>query len=177
MKAEVRKAALSVRAAAHATGQGAAADHLAEWLASRSGCILAGYLPIGTEADPRPAMAAHNGPVCVPVIEAPAQPLRFRAWTPGAALQKGAFGVSVPATGEWLVPEVVIVPLVAFDSQGFRLGYGGGFYDRTLQALRANGPVFAMGFAFAAQQHPALPVEATDQPLDAVMTERGIVRF
>jgi len=79
--------------------------------------------------------------------------------------------------GDWLVPEVVIVPLVAFDASGYRLGYGGGFYDRTLELLRANGPVLAVGFAYAAQELPAVPVEPTDQPLDAILTERGLTKF
>jgi len=75
---------------------------------------------------------------------------------------------------DFLTPKIVIVPLVAFDDQGRRLGYGGGFYDRTLQALRSCGDVFAVGFAFDAQQEPALPHEPTDQKLDAIITESAI---
>lgn len=177
MKAEARAAALAARAQAHALGQGAAADHLASWLAPHAGKVLAGYLPIRTEIDPRPAMSAHAGPVCVPVVEGAGQPLRFRDWTPEAPLDRGPFGTTHPAAGAWRVPDIVILPLVAFDADGFRLGYGGGFYDRTLECLRAQGPVLAVGFAFAAQELPAVPVEPTDQPLDAIITEQGLRVF
>ncbi|QUS35052.1 5-formyltetrahydrofolate cyclo-ligase [Falsirhodobacter algicola] len=177
MKAELRHQALAARGIAHGAGQGAAAAHLADWLAPHAGRVLAGYLPLRTEIDPRAAMAAHDGPVCVPVIEAAGLPLRFRRWTQDTPLEHGPFGVMIPATGDWLEPEVVIVPLVAFDASGYRLGYGGGFYDRTLERLRQRGPVVAVGFAFAAQQWPAVPVEVTDQPLDAVITELGLTTF
>jgi len=177
-KPEARKAALAARAAAHAAhiggGAGEAARHLTAALVPHAGKVLAGYMAMRTEIDPLPAMAAHRGPVCVPVIEGAGLPLRFREWTPGAALTPGAFGALVPESGGWLVPEVLVVPLVAFDASGFRLGYGGGFYDRTLEALRARGPVTAIGFAWAAQELPEVPVEPTDQPLDLIVTERGI---
>lgn len=178
MKAEARAQALAARALAHAAGQGqGAADHLTAWLAAHAGKVLAGYMPMRSEIDPRAAMTVHDGPVCVPVIEAAGQPLRFRRWTPDAPMERGTFGAMVPVAGDWLVPEVVIVPLVAFDASGYRLGYGGGFYDRTLELLRANGPVLAVGFAYAAQELPAVPVEPTDQPLDAILTERGLTKF
>lgn len=74
-----------------------------------------------------------------------------------------------------MVPQIVIVPLVAFDRKGGRLGYGGGFYDRTLELLRASGPVLAVGFAYAAQEADALPLEPTDQPLDMIITEQGVL--
>jgi 5-formyltetrahydrofolate cyclo-ligase len=89
---------------------------------------------------------------------------------------EGEFGALIPESGDWLVPEVLVVPLLAFDRRGYRLGYGGGFYDRTLELLRAMGPVKAIGFAFAAQEIDRVPTEATDQPLDLIVTERGIVR-
>ena len=76
-----------------------------------------------------------------------------------------------------LVPQVLIVPLVAFDRSGGRLGYGGGFYDRTLELLRAAGPIFAVGFAYAAQEAEALPLEPTDQPLDVIVTDAEVLRF
>lgn len=176
-KAALRVAALAARKTAFAAGQGRAADLLAEVLAPHAGQVLAGYMPMRTEIDPRPAMAAHRGPVGVPVILGRGQALRFRAWSPDAPMAAGAFGALVPAAGDWVVPEVLIVPLLAFDARGFRLGYGGGFYDRTLEGLRAQGPVRAVGFAFAAQEVAEVPVEPTDQRLDAVVTERGLLRF
>ncbi|MFN6979966.1 MAG: 5-formyltetrahydrofolate cyclo-ligase [Gemmobacter sp.] len=172
-KAALRRAAFAARRAAHAAGQGDAAGHLAAALAPHRGAVLAGYMPMRTEIDPLPAMAAHAGPVCVPVVTGPGQPLAFRAWSPGAAMVPGGFGVMVPAAGDWLVPQVLIVPLLAFDRQGYRLGYGGGFYDRTLAALRAAGPVTAIGFAFAAQAVAAVPREGTDARLDLIVTETG----
>lgn len=172
-KAEARRAAAAARALAHAQGQGQAAELLADWLAPYRGRVLSGYMPIRSEMNPLPAMAAHDGPVCVPVIVTPGEPLRFREWSPGVAMTEGPFGAMVPAEGAWLEPEVLIVPLLAFDRRGFRLGYGGGFYDRTLERLRARHPVTAVGFAFAAQELPEVPTEPTDQPLDAILTENG----
>lgn len=177
-KTAARKAAFARRAQAQkAVPPGAAQDRLAALLAGYAGRVLAGYLPIGSEIDPTPVMAAYPGPVCVPVIPAPGQALRFRAWAPGAALIEGPFGVPVPAEGDWLVPEVLIVPLLAFDARGFRLGYGGGYYDRTLENLRARGPVTAVGFAYSAQEAADLPVEATDQKLDLVVSDAGVRHF
>ena len=130
-----------------------------------------------TEIDPSVAMAAHQGPVGVPVIMGAGQPLKFREWTPGCALIEGEFGAKIPAEGAWIEPEILIVPMVAWDRRGFRLGYGGGFYDRTLEGLRAKRPTIAIGFAFAAQELPEVPVEPVDQPLDALVTETGVIRF
>jgi 5-formyltetrahydrofolate cyclo-ligase len=167
------------RAAGETPGLGARlAARAAEILPDLAqGRVLAGYMPMRGEADPLPAMAAHRGTVCVPVIEARGAPLRFRVWTPDAAMVAGDFGALVPAEGAWCVPEVLIVPLLAYDGHGMRLGYGGGFYDRTLAALRAAGPVLAVGLAFAAQEVPEVPTEPTDAPLDAVLTEAGLRRF
>lgn len=176
-KAVVRKSAHAQRKAAFAAGQGRAAEILADFLATHRGKALAGYMPMRTEIDPLPAMAAHDGPVGVPVILGPGQPLRFREWTPGAAMVAGAFGALIPAEGAWVDPDVLVVPLLAFDRRGYRLGYGGGFYDRTLELLRASRPRLALGFAFAAQELPEVPVEPTDQRLDAILTEQGRVRL
>lgn len=175
-KAAARQAALARRAVAYAQG-GAQAGYLSEVLAGYPGVPLGGYLPMRTEIDPLPAMAeaAAHGAVGVPVIMAKDQPLQFRVWTPGCATVPGTFGAPVPEIGDWMVPQILIVPLVAFDMQGGRLGYGGGFYDRTLQILRAQGPVLAVGFAFEAQQADDLPLEPTDQPLDLVVTDAGVL--
>ena len=179
IKAAARKAAFVRRKAAFAAGQDGAGARLLGWLAPHRGKVLAGYMPIRTEIDPLPVMAemAAFAPVSVPVIEAAGKPLRFREWTPDCALIDGPFGAKVPQSGAWLTPEVLIVPLVAFDRNGGRLGYGGGFYDRTLEGLRAVRPTLAVGFAFAAQEAENLPLEPTDQPLDALVTEREVISF
>ena len=177
-KRAARRAALDARAAMHA--RLAAVDctgHLREVLAAHRGKVLAGYMPMRSEIDPLPAMVAHDGPVCVPVIAAKAAPLRFRAWHRDAEMVMGDFGALVPSVGDWLTPQVLIVPMVAFDRRGFRLGYGGGFYDRTLERLRARGPVLAVGFAYSAQEVAELPVEPTDQPLDLLVTEADVRHF
>lgn len=174
VKQAARQAAFAARKHAFAAGQGQAAELLADYLAPYSGKILAGYMPMRTEINPLAAMAAHQGPVCVPVIIGKAQPLRFREWSPGAEMIAGEFGALIPAEGAWMEPEVLIVPLVGFDAQGNRLGYGGGFYDRTLEGLRAKRPTLAVGFAFSAQRLSDLPLEPTDQPLDVIITEDGL---
>lgn len=178
-KASARAAAVDRRAEARAAADHAALDaHLREALAPFSGATLAGYLPIRTEADPRRAMAAwsETAPLCLPVVLGAGKPLEFRSWRPGQALAPGAFGVDVPAAGAILQPDILIVPLLAFDAAGYRLGYGGGFYDRTLAALRAKSQVTAIGLAFAGQKVPACPREPTDAPLDLIVTERGVIR-
>ncbi len=174
-KAAAREAAFAARKAAFAARSPGDAAVLMRVLAAHAGRALSGYMPMRTEIDCLPAMAAHAGPVGVPVIIGKGQPLRFREWTPSSAMVDGPFGAKVPAGGAWIVPEVLIVPLLAFDRRGFRLGYGGGFYDRTLAGLRAAGPVTAIGFAFAAQEVPEVPVEPTDERLDLIVTERGAI--
>jgi 5-formyltetrahydrofolate cyclo-ligase len=173
-KAAARAAAFARRKAAFEAGHADASAQLRAVLAEHAGKALAGYMPMRSEIDPLPAMAVHAGRVCVPVIQGKGRPLKFREWTPEAEMVAGEFGARVPASGDWLVPEVLIVPLVAFDRRGGRLGYGGGFYDRTLEQLRARGPVTAIGYAWAAQEAEGLPLEPTDQPLDMIVTERGI---
>lgn len=137
------------------------------------GRTIAGYLPIGTEADPTGAMRAlgHDNRICVPVVMGPGTPLRFREWWPGCATETGEFGVEVPVEGGWRVPDVLIVPMLAFDAGGGRLGYGGGFYDRTLGGLAG---AVAVGLALEAQRVAAVPMEATDVALDWIVTESGV---
>lgn len=177
VKAAARTAGFARRKAAFEAATAAQAGLLSGVLAGHRGVPMAGYMAMRTEIDPTPVMeeAAAYGPVAVPVIIGKAQPLRFRAWSPGCAMEAGAFGAQIPASGEWIIPQILIVPLVAFDRHGGRLGYGGGFYDRTLQQLRETGPVLAVGFAFAAQQAEGLPLEPTDQPLDMIVTEREVI--
>jgi 5-formyltetrahydrofolate cyclo-ligase len=174
-KAEARHRAEALRAAAHARGQGDAAARLGALLAPFAGQVLAGYMPMRSEIDPLAVMAAHRGPVAVPVIKGRGQPLAFRAWAPGVAMQRGPFGALVPESGAWLVPRVLIVPLLAFDARGYRLGYGGGYYDRTLAVLRAQGALTAIGFAFAAQAVAEVPTEATDARLDLIVTDEAVL--
>jgi 5-formyltetrahydrofolate cyclo-ligase len=177
VKAAARNAAFARRKLAFQAGDAApAAAVLTEVLAPHSGKILSGYMPMRTEIDPLAAMATHQGPVCVPVIAGKGQPLTFREWTPTAEMEDGPFGARVPAEGAWLEPQVLIVPLVAFDRRGFRLGYGGGFYDRTLELLRARRPTIAIGYAWAAQEADEVPTEPTDQRLDLIVTEAGVIR-
>ena len=176
-KAAARKVAFAVRKVAFAVGQGDAALHLAQALAPHGGNVLSGYMPMRTEIDPLAAMAGHAGPVCVPVIIGKARPLAFRQWSLHAEMTGGEFGALIPAAGDWLEPQVLIVPLLAWDRRGYRLGYGGGYYDRTLQGLRALRPTVAIGFAFAAQEVAEVPIDATDQRLNMVVTEAGVVRI
>ena len=178
IKAATRKRAFAARKAAYATGRDAAAQaHLQRALHDYDDAVLAGYLPIRTEINPVPVMATHKGPVGVPVILGAGQPLAFHRWQSGCDLVEGPFGAKIPAQGIEVTPRVVIVPLVGFDARGYRLGYGGGFYDRTLARLRAAGPVLALGFAFDAQELPDVPIDAYDQRLDGIVTETGLRLF
>ena len=179
VKAGARKAAFARRKAAHDLGGAGRAGHLSQVLAGYRGVPLAGYMPIRTEIDPLPAMAeaAAYGPVGVPVIQGAGMALKFSRWQPGCALKDGPFGAMIPQVDDFFEPEILIVPLVAFDARGGRLGYGGGFYDRTLEMLRAARPTLAIGFAYCAQEAEALPLEPTDQPLNMLVTERGVITF
>lgn len=139
--------------------------------------IIAGYMPIGSELDCLPLLnrlAAASVPVCLPVVAAPGAPLIFRRWLPDDPLVTGTFGISEPtAAAQEVSPQALLVPMLAFDRHGHRLGYGGGYYDRTLKALRAAGDVVAIGVAFAGQLRDKVPVAETDQPLDWILTELG----
>jgi 5-formyltetrahydrofolate cyclo-ligase len=182
-KKRLRSEMLARRAAAFAADPQAGSrlfSHLAA-VGLPQGAVVAAYWPLRDELDPRPAMLALGGlghRLCLPVVVGPAQPLAFRAWAPGAPLQAAGFGTQVPpADAEALTPSVLLVPLVAFDADGYRLGYGGGFYDRTLVRLRAAGRILAVGLGYAAQRARRLPREATDEPLDWIVTEAGAERF
>ena len=147
-----------------------------------AGCVVSGYWPMRHEFDVRPLLAAFHerGHVCaLPVVVGKGQPLEFRAWTPGATLVEAAFGTRVPPADVRVVtPTLLLVPLLAFDDRGYRLGYGGGFYDRTLANIRAGGlaPV-AVGCAFEGQRIDAVPVNATDQRLDWLVTESRAIQI
>lgn len=177
-KAELRKAAATARASAHADvdpGPACAALIEAVRRTTPPGGGVSAYLAIRTEIDPAPVFAplvAAGFSLCLPVPFKNAA-LQFRPWHPGDALVPGGFGTLIPEDPSEVVPVTLIVPLLAFDAQGYRLGYGGGHYDRTLEGLRRTGTVSALGFAYAAQQLERVPTEPTDQPLDAVVTELG----
>lgn len=175
IKAAARAAAFARRKLAFSGRKPGDSSLLREVLHAHSGRALAGYMPMRTEIDCLPAMAAHSGPVGVPVILGAGQPLVFRRWQSGGAMIAGAFGALIPERGDDVAPDVLIVPLLAFDRRGYRLGYGGGFYDRTLEGLRAVRPVTAIGFAFADQEIDQVPVEETDQKLDLIVTERDVL--
>ena len=177
LKAALRTQALQARAQAGARGdaQQVLTRHLKQVLAPFAGQVLAGFWPMRDEPDPRPAMRAHQGPVCLPVVPGRAVPLIFRRWD-GGPLEPGPFGTShPPASAGLLVPQVLIVPLAAFDRTGNRIGYGGGYYDRTLQQLRQAGPVMTVGFAFSVQEVQVIPAESFDQPLNLIVTDREII--
>ena len=178
-KESARKAAFLRRKLAFEVQYGGAAGLLSQVLTEFRGVALAGFMPINSEIDPLPAMAeaSAHGVVGVPVIKAAATPLEFAEWSPKTVMVAGDFKAQIPVTIKWMVPEIVIVPLVAWDINGGRLGYGGGFYDRTLEGLRARGPVLTIGFAFNAQQADDLPLEATDQSLDMIVTEDRILNI
>ena len=178
-KDAARKAAFARRKLAHEAGGVGRSALLSGVLAGYRGVPMSGFMPIRTEISPLPAMeeAAAHGPVGVPVIERLGLPLKFSRWEPGCALKDGPFGAMIPEIDDFFEPEILVVPLVAFDRQGGRLGYGGGFYDRTIELLRAKRPTLAIGFAYAAQEADDLPLEPTDQPLDMMVTEREVITF
>ncbi len=179
-KQAARKAGFAQRKLAHENGKGAAqaaAAHLLKWFNIRQFSCVAGYMPIRSEIDVLPAMQLlhlRGAKICVPVIISKDMPLKFRCWTPDCPMEDGPFGARVPSVGEWLVPDLVLCPLVSFDIRGHRLGYGGGYYDRSLAEIRAAQPVTALGYAYAGQLAPDLPIEPTDQPLDGMVTESGV---
>jgi len=153
----------------------------AEALALPPGAIVSGYSAFRDEADPKPlllALAARGHALALPAITGKAEALRFHRWQPEDVLARHAFGVQEPhPSAEIVLPDVLLVPLLAFDASGHRLGYGGGYYDRTLALLRAQKAVTAIGIAYAGQEMAALPHEPHDQRLDAILTEEGLRRF
>jgi 5-formyltetrahydrofolate cyclo-ligase len=176
-KDAARKAAFAQRKSLFDNANAAQAGYLSEVLAGYRGVPLSGFMPIRTEIDPLAAMAeaTAHGRVGVPVIDAAGQPLRFAEWTSETEMVAGAFGARIPATPLFFEPEILIVPLLAFNRKGARLGYGGGFYDRTLEKLRSKRATLAIGFAFAGQENDDVPLEETDQSLDMIVTEKGVI--
>lgn len=183
-KTAFRAAAFARRAAAAETAGREASLRLRDNLLSALSCpaaaIVSAFLPIDVEIDPRPLMGvlhARGHRVVVPVVRRRGEPLLFRLWEPEGVLVTGPFGVAVPPPG---VPEhdpdVLIVPLLAFDRTGHRMGYGAGFYDRTLATLKQRGPVLAVGVGYAGQEVDAVPTGPYDVALDLIVTDREIIR-
>ena len=140
--------------------------------------VVAGYLAVGSELDAGPlmnALAALGWTLALPVVIAPDTPLLFRRWQMGEAMGEGSFGIAEPGEGAAEVrPDVVLAPLLAFDDDGYRLGQGGGFYDRTLAMWRAEAhSITIFGLAFSAQRIDVVPRDQYDQRLDGIVTEQG----
>lgn len=180
-KQEVRSAARRARAEIPQRQRRAAAAEIAAhgiaFAGRPPGAIVAGFLPIGEEIDPLPLMlrvAGDGYDLALPVMEGKGRRLRFRRWQPGDPLAETSWGNREPLpTAPEADPDVMLVPLLAFDAAGYRLGYGGGFYDRTLAAARTRMQVVAIGLAFDAQEMPAVPRQDFDQRLDWVLTPSG----
>lgn len=167
---------MRARLAGMAAGGGAGLGLVAHFpvLGLPPGAVVGGFWPINHEIDVRPllqALHAAGHKVVLPETPKIAGPLVFRGWRPGCAMAVGRFGTAVP-DGTVAVPEVILVPLLAFDQAGGRLGQGGGFYDRT---LAANPTARAIGVGYAAQGVDIVPVGPHDRPLSAILTERGVV--
>jgi len=183
-KAELRKAAFARRdALAPQIRQAAAATIAARPfplpIAPRT--IVSGFMPMKTEIDPLPLMRQLEGQgarLALPVIAGRGKPLTMRAWTFGEPLSEGVWGIREPEPeADEVAPDILLVPLLAFDRAGGRIGYGGGYYDRTIAALREKKTVTAVGIAFAAQEVAQVPVGAGDARLDLVLTEREVIDF
>jgi 5-formyltetrahydrofolate cyclo-ligase len=181
-KAEFRRAALQRRDQLEPEMRATAA----QMVASRDlpvdlprGAVVSGFSPIRSEINPMPLLrrfADAGAELALPTIVARGKALSFRAWTFGQELQRGQWGIREPK-GDCpeLHPDVLIVPLAAFDRRGNRIGYGAGYYDLTLTALRAMKPIMAVGIAYAVQEIDAVPALPHDAPLDLVLTERAVI--
>ena len=156
------------------------AGHGLSFLPLERSAIVSGFSAIRDEIDPGALLArlhqdGHR--LGLPVMQGKGMPLLFRAWAPGDAMGKVQWGIAEPLPDKPVVePDVVLVPLLAFDAAGYRLGYGGGFYDRTLERLRAIKPVVAVGIAYDELEVDAVPHQSYDQRLDWVLTPSGPLR-
>jgi len=186
-KAALRLAAKERRKHARAAAGGRGHEHLAGLLMEQAavmgieaGAVVAGYWAMADEIDVIPAMTAlrdsFDVTCALPVVVRKEAPLLFRAWQPGDQMDSGGFGTHHPqAAAPEVTPDVLLVPLLAFDKDGYRMGWGGGFYDRTLERLRKNnGAVIAIGVAYAGQAFDAVVRDDYDQPMDWIVTELSI---
>ncbi len=182
-KEAIRKQALDRRAALKADVpelSRALARKFVELVPIPTGAVVSAYFAIGDEADPAPlieALRARGHKIVLPRVAGRGKPLNFHLWEEGAQLVPGGFGLSEPAR-DWplLDPDVLAVPLLGFDRQGYRIGYGAGFYDRTLQRLRAMKPIVAASYCFSVQEFAAIPHDENDQKLDWIVTEKDAAR-
>jgi 5-formyltetrahydrofolate cyclo-ligase len=184
-KAQLRQTAMLLRAGLSDCNKDAAANSLiefAEGFDPQSPVdVVSGYVPIGSEIDDMAVLTRFHQrgfTLGLPVVTAKATPLTFLKYRPGDRLVKGNFDVFTPEPSAAIViPTILLVPLLAFDRSGYRLGYGGGFYDRTLALLRQQRQIKAIGLGFSGQEVDAVPHDALDQPLDAVLCENGLIEF
>jgi 5-formyltetrahydrofolate cyclo-ligase len=186
LKADLRRAATARRDALPASERLAAAQEITDrglpnGVVAGPGVIVSGYSPLRSEISPLPLLrrlADAGAGLALPVVAGRGQPLTMRAWSFGAPLNAGVWGIrEPPADAAEVFPDILIVPLLAFDRAGHRIGYGAGYYDMTITRLRALKPVTAIGIAFAAQEVAAVPATPRDAPLDLVLTERGAIDF
>ncbi len=184
IKEEARVAATAARLVAHEAWQDRAPLALAAlpfpFEARADFNVVSAFHPFQSEIDTRVLLgrlAGEGWTTCLPVVLGKGLPLEFRRWLPGKPLIKGVWGIERPPEMSPLVePDVLIIPLLAFDRRGFRLGYGGGFYDRTLEKLRVLKNIVAIGVGYSGQEVEAVPHGAHDQPLDYMMTEKEIFK-
>ncbi len=179
LKAAQRRDLMARRRGVHAARKDQAAADLAARVATEiptAGNTIAGYWPLGDEIDCRPALAvlkAAGAGVALPVVAGQGQVLLFRSWCPGDQLEPGPFGTAHPTPRATVVaPNILLLPLIAFDATGHRLGYGAGYYDRTVAALRKDRQILVVGIAYDEQEVAAVPTDRHDQRMDAVITDR-----
>jgi 5-formyltetrahydrofolate cyclo-ligase len=183
-KGDLRTAALAAREALSGEERTAAAEAIAARrlpVEIARGAVVSGYSPIRGEIDPLPLMrnlAAQGARLALPVILARGKSLAFRAWSPNDRMVLGQLGIPEPSPAATeLVPDIMLVPLAAFDRAGHRIGYGAGHYDHTLAHLRKAKAIVAIGIAFAVQEIAAVPALAHDVALDYVLTETQVFDF
>jgi 5-formyltetrahydrofolate cyclo-ligase len=183
-KASLRQEAIGRRAALAAAERIAAAEIIAARdfpVALGPGTIVSGFSPLKDELDPIPLMRRlvdKGARLALPAVAGRGQPLVIRAWAFGEPLAAGVWGIREPLPQAPAVePDILIVPLLAFDRQGHRVGYGAGYYDMTINELRARKPIVAVGIAFALQEIEAVPFTPRDARLDLVLTEREVINF
>jgi 5-formyltetrahydrofolate cyclo-ligase len=183
-KAALRRAASARRDALPAQARQAAAETIAARqfpLSIAPGMIVSGFMPMKSEINPLPLLCRlvdAGADLALPAVAGRGQPLVMRAWHFGEALKAGVWGIREPRPeAPEVEPDILLVPLLAFDRDGYRLGYGGGYYDRTIAVLRSRKTVTAIGICFAAQEVASVPVTPRDARLDLVLTEREVIDF